>query len=186
MSSVPPGKARASHAAHEPADAPQTHYQALGLDTHADARAVRAAHRALVRRLHPDVNPAPDAHARFTRVQHAYEVLSDPQMRAAYDRGLAGLSGATAREAGAGTRQAHYSWSNIAGAAADASAPGAADARAQNDAEARQEELEEFWALFFAPRAAARARAARAAEPDAARATDSAGAGARTGSKGRR
>lgn len=61
-------------------------YDILGVDRDASAEQIRAAYRALARRLHPDVNNAPDAQARFTEVQEAYDVLSDADKRRLYDR----------------------------------------------------------------------------------------------------
>lgn len=60
-------------------------YADLGVDADATPEQVRRAYRGLARRLHPDLNPAPDASARFTRVAAAYAVLVDPARRAAYD-----------------------------------------------------------------------------------------------------
>jgi molecular chaperone DnaJ len=62
-------------------------YDALGVDRDADGDTIKKAYRKLARQLHPDVNPDPEAQNRFKTVSHAYEVLSDPQKRAAYDRG---------------------------------------------------------------------------------------------------
>ena len=62
-------------------------YELLGVDRDADADAIKKAYRQLARRLHPDVNPDPEAQEQFKAVTHAYEVLADPQKRAAYDRG---------------------------------------------------------------------------------------------------
>lgn len=62
-------------------------YDALGVGPDADADAIKKAYRRLARELHPDVNPDPEAQERFKQVSAAYEVLSDPQKRAAYDRG---------------------------------------------------------------------------------------------------
>jgi curved DNA-binding protein CbpA len=86
-------------------------YRILGLDPTASAEAIREAHRRLVRTLHPDVNPSPDARAKFEAVQRAYETLSDPQQRRAYDRASRGEVPSGAGHAGAG----HYAWENIAG-----------------------------------------------------------------------
>lgn len=61
------------------------HYAILGVSKDADTEAIKAAYRALARKLHPDVNKAPDAAARFAEVQEAYDVLSDPAKRGEYD-----------------------------------------------------------------------------------------------------
>jgi molecular chaperone DnaJ len=62
-------------------------YDLLGVARDADADTIKKAYRKLARQLHPDVNPDPDTQERFKEVSRAYEVLSDPQKRAAYDRG---------------------------------------------------------------------------------------------------
>lgn len=62
-------------------------YELLGVARDADADAIKKAYRRLARQLHPDVNPDPETQERFKEVTRAYEVLSDPQKRASYDRG---------------------------------------------------------------------------------------------------
>jgi len=62
-------------------------YELLGVDRDADDATIKKAYRKLAREYHPDVNPDPVAQDRFKEVSHAYEILSDPQKRAAYDRG---------------------------------------------------------------------------------------------------
>ena len=63
------------------------HYEALGVGRDASQDEIKKAYRRLARELHPDVNPDPQASERFKLVTHAYEVLSDPNARADYDRG---------------------------------------------------------------------------------------------------
>ncbi len=65
--------------------APVDYYTLLGVASDADETQVRRAYRELARRLHPDVNKAPDAAARFAVLADAYAVLSDPDRRRAYD-----------------------------------------------------------------------------------------------------
>ena len=86
-------------------------YDLLGLPKEASQDDIRQAHRALVRKYHPDTNPEdPQAEERFKEVQQAYEVLSDPQKRREYDQRLRAFSrkGRTGRE-GAGTTKVGYS-----------------------------------------------------------------------------
>jgi len=68
------------------------YYDVLGVPRAASDAEIKRAFRTLARELHPDVSSAPDADVRFRNVAEAYEVLSDPDRRATYDRyGKAGL-----------------------------------------------------------------------------------------------
>lgn len=62
------------------------YYEVLGVPKGANADDIKKAFRKLAREYHPDVNKAPQAEAKFKEVNEAYEVLSDDQKRAAYDR----------------------------------------------------------------------------------------------------
>lgn len=61
------------------------YYAVLGVDRKAGADEIKKAYRRLARKYHPDVNAEPDAEDKFKEVGEAYEVLSDPEKRAAYD-----------------------------------------------------------------------------------------------------
>ena len=67
-------------------------YRLLGLPRDCAEADIKKAYRKLAMEYHPDRNSSPDAEARFKEITEAYEVLRDPQKRAAYDRyGKAGV-----------------------------------------------------------------------------------------------
>lgn len=77
------------------------YYQTLGVSRDADKEEIKRAYRRLARKYHPDVNKEPGAEERFKEINRAYEVLSEPEMKARYDRfGEAGVSGAAAGAGG--------------------------------------------------------------------------------------
>ena len=76
------------------ATAERDYYEVLGVDRGAPDAEIKRAFRKLARELHPDVSEAPDAEEKFREAAEAYEVLSDPERRATYDRfGREGLRG---------------------------------------------------------------------------------------------
>lgn len=85
-------------------------YSILGVARSASADEIKKAYRALARKLHPDVNKAPNAATEFAKVQEAYDVLSDEKKKRYYDQfGVA--PGSAAGEAGAGQHAGqHAGW----------------------------------------------------------------------------
>ncbi|HEV7528011.1 MAG TPA: molecular chaperone DnaJ [Solirubrobacteraceae bacterium] len=66
---------------------PRDPYEVLGVEREASAQQVKKAFRQLARELHPDVNAHdPDAEEKFKEAAEAYEILSDEERRATYDR----------------------------------------------------------------------------------------------------
>ena len=65
----------------------EDHYTVLGVHRSASEEQIRKAYRDLAHKYHPNVNPGdPEAAKRFVEVQAAFEVLNDPEKRAAYNR----------------------------------------------------------------------------------------------------
>lgn len=75
---------------------PRDYYETLGVGRDASEAEIKRAFRGLAREIHPDVNGHdPEAEEKFKAAAEAYEVLSDPERRATYDRfGHEGLRGA--------------------------------------------------------------------------------------------
>ena len=62
-------------------------YEVLGLQKGADEKALKAAYRTHAKKFHPDANPGDKAaEAKFKEISEAYDILKDPQKKAAYDR----------------------------------------------------------------------------------------------------
>jgi molecular chaperone DnaJ len=75
----------------------RSYYDVLGVERSASDAEIKRAFRRLAQKWHPDVNSSDEAHERFKEVNEAYQVLSDPQRRQAYDVfGPAGVNGAAA------------------------------------------------------------------------------------------
>src|SRR3954451_6513626 len=88
------------------------YYEVLGVARDASADAIKKAYRGLARKYHPDVNPGDkSAEARFKEAQQAYDILSDAEKRALYDRyGRAAFEGMAA-----GPRTSAHEWTSRQG-----------------------------------------------------------------------
>ncbi|MGH7244366.1 MAG: DnaJ C-terminal domain-containing protein [Phycisphaerales bacterium] len=74
-------------------------YSVLGVAKTASDDEIKKAYRKLARQYHPDVNKAPDAGAKFTEAQEAYDILSDEKKRRYYDQ-FGVVPGSAAADAG--------------------------------------------------------------------------------------
>lgn len=73
-------------------------YKVLGVKPQVSGDEIRRAYRKLAKKYHPDLNPGDkEAEDRFKEISAAYELLSDPEKRARYDRGEIDASGAERR-----------------------------------------------------------------------------------------
>ncbi|MFM2483834.1 DnaJ C-terminal domain-containing protein [Celerinatantimonas yamalensis] len=81
----------------------KNYYDILGVARDASEPEIKKAYRRLAKKYHPDVSKEPDAEQHFKEVGEAYEALSDPQKRAAYDQ-----FGSQWKAAGAGARQSQH------------------------------------------------------------------------------
>jgi DnaJ-class molecular chaperone len=95
-------------------------YETLGVERSASSDALQKAYRRLAKKLHPDLNPGDkESEERFKEVSAAYDLLSDPEKRARFDRGEIDATGAEtprqrfykdfASEAPAGSPYENYS-----------------------------------------------------------------------------
>ncbi|HUZ72562.1 MAG TPA: DnaJ C-terminal domain-containing protein [Stellaceae bacterium] len=88
--------------------APRNPYEILGLKPDASDDEIRTVYRRLAKRYHPDLNPGnKEAEARFKEIAAAYDLLSDKEKRARFDRGEIDESGAERPPPG-------YSWRGYA------------------------------------------------------------------------
>src|SRR5699024_12415472 len=70
----------------KPKGTKRDYYEVIGLEKGASDDEIKKAYRKLSKKYHPDINKEADAEEKFKEVSEAYEVLSDPQKKAAYDQ----------------------------------------------------------------------------------------------------
>jgi DnaJ-class molecular chaperone len=117
-----------------------TPYEVLGVKPDASADEIRKSYRKLAKQFHPDLNPGkPEAEARFKEVSAAYDLLSDTEKRARYDRGEIDESGA---------ERPRYQYRSYA--------EGAEGRKYQPEGEMDLSDLEDLFAAFGSARAGGR------------------------------
>ena len=101
----------------------QDHYAVLRVHPDAEPEVITAAYRSLARLYHPDRDRSPDAARRMAQINIAYDVLSDPDRRAAYDQSRQARMSQQAPRARRSYRpqqrrdpnQEGYDWTNVPG-----------------------------------------------------------------------
>ncbi|KES12512.1 DnaJ-class molecular chaperone with Zn finger domain protein, partial [Snodgrassella alvi SCGC AB-598-P14] len=88
--------------------AERNYYEILGVDRKASEDDIKKAYRKLVRKYHPDVSKDPDAVAKTSEINIAYETLHDKEKRAEYDEMLDNPFRHSSRQAGGS--QGDYSY----------------------------------------------------------------------------
>ncbi len=92
-------------------------YSLLGISRSADEKAIKSAYRKLAKELHPDTNKDnPKAAERFSEVTRAYDLLSDKDKRARFDRGEIDADGNPSHPFGFGQGGGGHTYSNTGGA----------------------------------------------------------------------
>jgi curved DNA-binding protein len=81
------------------------YYTILGVEPTADETTIKSAYRKLAKELHPDVNKAADAEAKFKEISEAYDTLKDSGKKAEYDAMRSGMGNG-------GPRGPNFYWSN--------------------------------------------------------------------------
>src|SRR5438132_12354438 len=97
--------------------AKRDYYDVLGVQKQAEVEEIKKAYRKLAVKFHPDKNPGDHAaEEQFKELGEAYDVLSDPEKRAAYDRfGHAAFSGGGGARGGGGFHDARDIFSQVFG-----------------------------------------------------------------------
>ena len=132
------------------------YYQILGVERGATPEQIKTAYRRLARKFHPDVSKEPNAEARFKEMQEAYEVLRDPEKRAAYDQlGSEWKSGQQFRPP--------PDWGSGFEFSGRPRASGGAGARGGAEEELSREDFSDFFSSLFGGGSPFSARGARAA-----------------------
>ncbi|KAF7982588.1 hypothetical protein HWV62_27601 [Athelia sp. TMB] len=88
------------------------YYDLLGVGTDVEDTELKKAYRKQAMKYHPDKNPSPDAEERFKDISKAYQVLSDPNLRAVYDKNGKAM---TEKEGGVGMEDAAGFFANVFG-----------------------------------------------------------------------
>lgn len=93
------------------------YYEVLGVSKNASTEEIKKAFRRLAKEYHPDVSSDPQAEQKFKEINEAYQILSDEQKRANYDR--FGHKGLEFGQAGANFNDFGFNFSDIFSGFAD-------------------------------------------------------------------